>query len=71
LPFALGQNQEDHLAMYLSDIMTVAPSLAGLPVVSMPAGWVGKLPVGIQIIAAQKHEANVLNAAQQLAEVSL
>ena len=71
LPFALGQNQEDHLAMYLSDIMTVAPSLAGLPVVSMPAGWVGKLPVGIQIIAAQKHEANALNAAQQLAEVSL
>jgi aspartyl-tRNA(Asn)/glutamyl-tRNA(Gln) amidotransferase subunit A len=52
--------------MYLGDIMTVAPSLAGLPVVSMPAGWAGKLPVGIQIIGAQKNEAVVLNAAQQL-----
>lgn len=66
LPFKLGEKQNDPLSMYLGDIMTVAPSLAGLPVVSMPAGWVGKLPVGIQLIGAQAHEAEVLNAAQQL-----
>lgn len=70
LPFNLGQNQEDPLAMYLGDIMTVAPSLAGLPVVSMPAGWAGKLPVGIQIIGAQKNESVVLNAATQLARAT-
>ncbi len=70
LPFDLGSNEEDPVAMYLGDIMTVAPSLAGLPVVSMPAGWAGKLPVGIQIIGAQKNEAVVLNAAQQLSEAT-
>ncbi len=68
LPFDLGEVRDDPTSMYLEDIMTVAPSLAGLPVVSMPAGWVGDLPVGIQIIGAQKNELGVLNAAQQLAE---
>lgn len=66
LPFALGEERDDPTSMYLEDIMTVAPSLAGLPVVSMPAGWVGKLPVGIQIIGTQKSEAVVLNAGHQL-----
>lgn len=66
LPFALGEKRDDPTAMYLEDIMTVAPSLAGLPVVSMPAGRVGDLPVGIQIIGAQTQEATVLNAAHQL-----
>lgn len=69
LPFDLGETREDPVSMYLEDIMTVAPSLAGLPVVSMPAGWSGKLPVGIQLIGAQQHEDNVLNAAKQLSEV--
>lgn len=68
LPFALGEVRDDPTSMYLEDIMTVAPSLAGLPVVSMPSGWVGKLPVGVQIIGAQNNEAVVLNAAQQLSE---
>jgi aspartyl-tRNA(Asn)/glutamyl-tRNA(Gln) amidotransferase subunit A len=71
LPFDLGKNQQDPIAMYLSDIMTVAPSLAGLPVVSMPAGWAGALPVGIQLIGPQGAEATVLNAAQQLSEAAL
>lgn len=70
LPFDLGQNQKDPIAMYLGDIMTVAPSLAGLPAVSLPAGWAGNLPVGIQLIGAQKAEATVLNAALQLAGAS-
>ncbi len=66
LPFGLGEKQADPLSMYLGDIMTVAPSLAGLPAVSMPAGWVGTLPVGLQIIGAQTQEADVLNIAKQL-----
>lgn len=56
LPFKLGEKVESPLAMYLVDIYTVTVNLAGLPGLSVPAGKVGGLPVGLQLIAPAFHE---------------
>jgi aspartyl-tRNA(Asn)/glutamyl-tRNA(Gln) amidotransferase subunit A len=50
LAFPLGDKTEDPLAMYLADAYTVPAPLAGLPCLSMPAGFVTGQPVGIQLI---------------------
>lgn len=60
--FKIGEIS-DPLQMYFSDIMTVAPSLAGLPSISIPAGKVGGLPVGLQIIAPQQKDRQLLSIA--------
>ena len=49
--FAIGENTHDPLQMYLTDIMTVAANLVGVPAISIPAGKSNGLPVGLQIIA--------------------
>ena len=51
LPFKLGERTQNPLAMYLVDIYTVPVNLVGLPGISLPAGKVGNLPVGLQVIA--------------------
>lgn len=61
--FALGQKSDDPLAMYLSDVYTTAVNLAGLPALSMPAGFVYGLPVGVQIIGSYFDEARLLAVA--------
>jgi len=63
--FRLGENTDDPLKMYLADIMTVPPSLAGLPAVSVPAGTEGSLPIGLQIIGQQRADGLVLALAAQ------
>ena len=45
--FKIGEKITDPLTMYLSDIFTIAPNLAGLPDISIPVGKIGKLPVGL------------------------
>lgn len=59
--FGIGENTSDPVQMYLADIMTVPPSLAGLPAISVPAG-VSKngLPIGIQLIGPMKSDAQLL-----------
>ena len=61
--FKLGEKTDDPVQMYLEDIFTAPVSLAGVPAVSIPAGFVGNLPVGLQLIANQWEESKLLNAA--------
>ncbi|MBL8159210.1 Asp-tRNA(Asn)/Glu-tRNA(Gln) amidotransferase subunit GatA [Candidatus Saccharibacteria bacterium] len=56
----------DPLAVYLVDVMTVAPSLAGLPAISVPCGTDEGLPVGLQIIGAYGDEPSVLRLAASM-----
>ncbi|MEK7518094.1 MAG: Asp-tRNA(Asn)/Glu-tRNA(Gln) amidotransferase subunit GatA [Patescibacteria group bacterium] len=56
LPWKLGEKISDPLKMYLSDIFTVTANLAGIPGLSVPAGFVDGLPVGIQILGPQFSE---------------
>ena len=61
--FALGESNEDPIAMYLNDVFTVPASLAGLPAMSVPAGLDAQgLPLGLQIIGRPLDEQGVLNA---------
>jgi aspartyl-tRNA(Asn)/glutamyl-tRNA(Gln) amidotransferase subunit A len=62
--FRLGERTSDPLQMYLSDVFTVAPSLAGLPSVSVPAAVAaGQLPVGIQFTGRAWDDATVFRVA--------
>jgi aspartyl-tRNA(Asn)/glutamyl-tRNA(Gln) amidotransferase subunit A len=65
--FALGENTTDPIAMYLADIMTVPPSLAGLPGISIPAGKTSKgLPVGVQLVGQRRSDASLLALAKSM-----
>lgn len=69
--FVIGQNSEDPLKMYLEDLMTVGPSLAGLPALSVPVGFdSNKLPIGMQMTGPQRSDALLLALAAQLKEVN-
>jgi len=61
--FKSGEKQEDPLAMYLQDIFTISTNLAGLPAMSIPAGFVNDLPVGLQLIGNHFEESKILNVA--------
>jgi aspartyl-tRNA(Asn)/glutamyl-tRNA(Gln) amidotransferase subunit A len=61
--FALGAKTADPITMYLNDIYTIGANLAGLPGVSIPCGFVGDLPVGLQIVGPHFGEARILAAA--------
>jgi aspartyl-tRNA(Asn)/glutamyl-tRNA(Gln) amidotransferase subunit A len=64
--FKIGQNKQDPLAMYLTDIMTVAVNLVGIPAISIPANLVEGLPVGFQIMAPQKQDRRLLALARTI-----
>jgi aspartyl-tRNA(Asn)/glutamyl-tRNA(Gln) amidotransferase subunit A len=63
--FNLGEKADDPVAMYLADIYTISTNLAGLPGMSIPAGFVNGLPVGLQIIGNYFDEARLLNVAHR------
>ena len=63
--FKLGEKAADPVQMYLSDIYTIAVNLAGLPGMSIPCGFVGGLPVGLQLIGNYFDEARLLNVAHR------
>jgi aspartyl-tRNA(Asn)/glutamyl-tRNA(Gln) amidotransferase subunit A len=51
--FQIGEKAESPLAMYLTDVLTIPPNMAGLPGLSIPCGLSEGLPVGLQLIGAQ------------------
>ena len=61
--FPIGEKTDDPLAMYLSDVLTLPASLAGLPGLSLNCGFSTELPVGLQLIGKPFDEATVLRAA--------
>ncbi len=68
--FRLGEKTDDPITMYLSDIYTIAVNLAGLPGMSIPAGFVDGLPVGLQLIGNHFDEARLLNVAHRYQQVT-
>ncbi|AFI85620.1 Asp-tRNA(Asn)/Glu-tRNA(Gln) amidotransferase GatCAB subunit A [Methylophaga nitratireducenticrescens] len=68
--FKLGDKTDDPVAMYLADIYTINTNLAGLPGMSIPAGFANGLPAGLQIIGNYFDEARLLNVAHQYQQVT-
>jgi aspartyl-tRNA(Asn)/glutamyl-tRNA(Gln) amidotransferase subunit A len=63
VPFKIGEKLEDPMQMYLSDICTLPINIAGIPAISIPAGFVNGLPVGMQILAKPLAEEMLLRIA--------
>jgi aspartyl-tRNA(Asn)/glutamyl-tRNA(Gln) amidotransferase subunit A len=61
--FKIGENIEDPLTMYANDILTIPVNLAGVPGISIPCGFDGGLPLGLQIIGKHFDEATIYRAA--------
>lgn len=61
--FRIGERTEDPLAMYMSDVCTIPVNIAGLPAMSVPAGFSEGLPVGLQIIGPHFGESTLLRIA--------
>jgi aspartyl-tRNA(Asn)/glutamyl-tRNA(Gln) amidotransferase subunit A len=64
--FELGAKTADPVAMYLADVLTIPPNMAGLPSISIPCGLSDGLPVGLQIIGPQFSENTIFRAAHAL-----
>ncbi len=63
VPFKLGEKLEDPIQMYLSDICTLPINIAGIPAISVPAGFADNLPIGMQIIGKPFSEETLLRIA--------
>jgi len=63
VPFKIGEKTDDPLQMYLSDVCTIPVNIAGLPAISIPAGFADGLPIGMQIIGKPFSEETILKIA--------
>lgn len=73
-PFTAFKEAEkvgDPFTMYLADIYTIAFSLAGLPTISIPCGFIDGLPVGLQLTGKYFDEVGVLNVAQKYSKFQI
>ena len=68
--FRIGEKTSDPVQMYLEDIYTIAINLAGLPAMSIPAGFVDGKPVGLQVIGNYFSEAKLLNVGHRYQQVT-
>ena len=69
--FELGAKASDPLAMYLTDIATIGCNLAGIPGISVPAGFDNSgMPIGLQILAPQFEEAKLFNFAYKFEQAN-
>ena len=62
--WSLGEKIDNPLTMYLSDVYTIPASLAGIPAIAIPCGFVDGLPVGLQILGKYMDEETILNVAE-------
>ena len=69
LAFKIGERTKDPISMYLADTYTVAVNLAGLPALSMPAGKIGALSVGLHIIGNHFEDDKVLGCGIALEKI--
>lgn len=63
VPFKIGEKVDDPFQMYLSDVCTLPINIAGLPAISIPAGFTDGLPIGMQIIGKPFGEETILKIA--------
>ncbi len=63
--FNIGEKSDDPVAMYMQDIYTISTNLAGVPAISVPAGFIDGMPVGMQFTGDYFSEARLLNLAHQ------
>jgi len=68
--FGIGEKIGNPIEMYLSDIYTIAINLAGLPAMSIPAGFAEGKPVGLQVIGNYFAEDRLLNIAHKYQQVT-
>lgn len=67
--FKIGENVVDPLKMYLNDVMTVSPSLVGVPAISIPIGKAHDMPVGLQLMAPQNQDRSLLGLAKSIERI--
>jgi aspartyl-tRNA(Asn)/glutamyl-tRNA(Gln) amidotransferase subunit A len=70
VPFKIGERADDPLSMYLSDVCTLPINIAGVPGLSIPAGFVKGLPVGMQIIGKPFAEETLLKISHAFQQVT-
>jgi len=70
VPFTMGEKLDDPVQMYLSDVCTLPINIAGLPAISLPAGFADGLPIGMQIIAKPFAEETLLRTAHAYQQVT-
>ncbi|MGB8707069.1 MAG: Asp-tRNA(Asn)/Glu-tRNA(Gln) amidotransferase subunit GatA [Dehalococcoidia bacterium] len=63
VPFKLDEKVDDPIQMYLSDVCTLPINIAGLPAISVPAGFADGLPIGMQVIGKPFDEETILRVA--------
>lgn len=67
--FKIGQNVDDPLQMYLTDVLTVTANLTGNPAISLPAGTDEGLPIGLQIIGKKAKDKDLLNISKSIERI--
>ena len=70
VPFKIGERADDPLQMYLSDVCTLPVNIAGIPGISIPAGFANGLPIGLQIIGKPFSEETILKISYAYQQVT-
>lgn len=68
--FNIGEKSDDPVSMYLADLYTIPVNLAGMPAMSVPAGFSNGRPVGLHLVGPYHSEAKLLNVAHQYQQVT-
>ncbi|MFC1900592.1 Asp-tRNA(Asn)/Glu-tRNA(Gln) amidotransferase subunit GatA [Chloroflexota bacterium] len=70
VPFKIGERTDDPVQMYLSDVCTLPINIAGVPAISIPAGFTDGLPIGMQIIGKPFSEETLFRIADAYQQVT-